>query len=328
MPHFWHNASKTQSDTILSSRICSQVRANPPLCTQSPTGIPVHRATTATEVARITHFLETTFGNPPHTPVFCPSLQPSDILLYVTDSSNVIVGTVRYTYCANMDNTKFHVIDCFCIAPKWRRHGIGTYLLTELHALTMSLGLTYSLFLKEGAPLYQETQPIYSSTYVYMRNSNRNSNRNPIHQNVLSISHDTACRLIEIYTQLYPNTLALVRNDTDTKHIHWRLWRDNNHHMILASFQDSFQIHPDTQTAIGWCSGWLESATQPPPKERDHAITEIMKSVPFDWIWADKAWIRNRFHETQWHDDGAFHWYAYQWKPVYPINGRSYIIHA
>ena len=324
MPHFWHNASITQSDTTLSSRICSQLRAKPPQPLPSPTGIPVHRATTSTEVAAITHFLEATFGNPPTTPTFSPSLQPSDILLYVTDASNTIVGTVRYTYCAHMDTTKFNVIDCFCIAPAWRRHGVGTYLLTELHALTMSLGLQYSLFLKECAPLYQDTQPIYSSTYVYMRNRNRN----PTHPNVLSISHDTACRLIEIYTQLYPNTLTLVRNDTDTKQIHWRLWRNNNHHMILASFQDSFQIHPETQTAIGWCSGWLESATEPAPDVRGRAITEIMESVPYDWIWADKAWIRNRPSDTQWHDDGAFHWYAYQWKPVHSINGRSYIIQA
>ena len=323
MPHFWHNASITQSDTTLSPRICSQLRAKPPQPLPSPTGIPVHRATTTTEVAAITHFLEATFGNPPTTPTFSPSLQPSDILLYVTDVSNTIVGTVRYTYCAHMDNTKFHVIDCFCIAPKWRRHGVGTYLLTELHALTMSLGLQYSLFLKEGPTLYQETQPIYSSTYVYMRNCNSN----PTYPNVLSISHDTACRLIEIYTQLYPNTLTLVRNDTATKHVHWRLWRDNSHHMILASFQDSFQIHPTTQTAIGWCSGWLESATEPAPDVRDRAITEIMESVPYDWIWADKAWIRN-MSNSPWCQDGAFHWYAYQWKPVHSINGRSYIIHA
>jgi len=324
MPHFWHNVSITQSDTILSPRICSQVRANPPQAIPSPTGIPVQRATSATEVVAIKHFLETTFGNPPTTPTFSPSLQPSDILLYVTDASNTIVGTVRYTYCAHMDNSPFHVIDCFCIAPSWRRHGVGTYLLTELHTLTMSMGLQYSLFLKEGPLLYQETEPIYSSTYVYMRNSNRNT----IHPNVLSISHDTACRLIEIYTQLYPNTLTLVRNNTDTKQIHWRLWRDNNHRMILASFQDSFQIHPETQSAIGWCSGWLESATEPPPGDRDSLITALMESVPFDWIWADKAWIRNRSRNTQWHDDGAFHWYAYQWKTVHPINGRSYIIQA
>jgi hypothetical protein len=222
-----------------------------------------------------------------------------------------------------MDTTKFNVIDCFCIAPAWRRNGVGTYLLTELHALTMSLGLTYSLFLKEGAQLHQDTQPIYSSTYVYMQNSQQNTTNS-----VQSISHDTACRLIEIYKTLYPHTLALVRQESEQKQIHWRLWRDQNHHMILASFQDSFQIHPETQTAIGWCSGWLESATEPPPKERDEIILALMSTVPFDWIWADKAWIRNRFRETQWHDDGAFHWYAYQWKPVYPINGRSYIIHA
>jgi hypothetical protein len=141
-----------------------------------------------------------------------------------------------------------------------------------------------------------------------------------------------AIRLVSIYTSVYPNTLTLVRQthtQTQTKQIHWRLWRGPDHHMILASFQGSYQIHPDTHTSIGWCTGWLESATQPNSNERDAIILAMMETVPFDWIWADKAWIRpgTRMKHV-WHDDGAFHWYAYQWRPIHEVSGSSYIIQA
>jgi hypothetical protein len=111
-----------------------------------------------------------------------------------------------------------------------------------------------------------------------------------------------------------------------TKKIEWRIWRNpSTSSFILASFQDSYQIHPKTGTAIGWCSGWLESRAEISPILRESAILEIMRSVPYDWIWADRQWIRP-LSGSSWQNDGAFHWYSYQWKPVHYPDGRSYIL--
>lgn len=323
--HFWESICDI-SNIQIGPNIISQIRTtDPKRWNTSPTDSPVRLATTHANALAVKEFLQTYFGNPPHSPILSPDIHITDIsqsiLLYVTNK-NCIVGTIRYSYSGRIDTHPIYGIDCFCIHPHWRKRGIGSYLLSELHAITMAHGMKYSLFLKESAPVIALQRPIYSSSYVYVKNKLSKSH---VHTHTVhTISAVTAHRLVDIYKSIYPNTFTLLHDGN--KQIHWRLWRDHQtSSCILASFQDSYQIHPETHTPIGWCSGWLETRSEIDPILRAQVILEMMSTVPYEWIWADRQWIRPR-KDSIWQSDGAFHWYTYQWKPVSCPDGRSYIL--
>lgn len=321
--HFWESICDS-SNMQIGPNIISQIRTTDPQRSRiSPTGSPVRQVLTHTEAVAVQEFLRRHFGNPPHSPILLPDIDITDpsqsILLYVHDT-NGIVGTLRYSYSGNIDSHPIYGIDCFCIHPLWRKRGVGSYLLSELHTITMARGMKYSLFLKESAPVIALQRPIYSSSYVYLQNNSICI----MSHTIISLSSSIAHRLVNIYKSIYPSTFTLLHKGD--KKIHWRFWRNPvTSNFILASFQDSYQIHPETGTSIGWCSGWLESYSEISPILRSNVILEMMATIPYEWIWADKQWIRP-LHESPWKHDGVFHWYTYQWKPVHCPDGKSYIL--
>jgi GNAT superfamily N-acetyltransferase len=315
---FW--SSLISNSSPLCKNANSQIRDS--LCSnpKSPTGLAAKVVKSAEDAARVQKFLEIHFGDPPKSPILRANLSPTDIILFVSDQSDQIVGTVRYTYAGLFEDVPIHVVDCFCIISEWRKRGLGSYLLTTLHNETMRRGLHYSVFLKESAPIYALKQPIYSSSYVFCYSPQINE----IRANILTLRHDQALILIQNYKEIHPDTFVICPISPN-KQTYWRLWRQD-HHSILASFHNSYQIHPNTHTSIGWCTGWLESTAKASDKIRDMAIQDMISTLPFEWIWADKAWIQP-INAVNWKADGPFHWYTYQWQPTICPNG-SYIFHV
>ena len=290
-------------------------------------------ASLAADRRAIADFLANNFGSPPHSPRLRARFSPEDLILYSKSQQDpaIINGCIRLSYAGHFETVPIFVVDCFCIASSWRKKGLGTHLLAALQREAMKRGMGHTVFLKEAAPVFALRRPLYSSYYVFCRNPHTQS-LDEQNDEIRSLSHQEALSLIKIYKEMYPDTFILcAQTVSKNREIVWRLWK-RGPLFILVSFQDSFQIHPQTNSTIGWATGWLESPLLAIPSredERQYIISKIISSLPYDWIWADKAWIKPTEwpSSAHWQYDGPFHWYSYQWQPIIRPNG-SYIFHV
>jgi GNAT superfamily N-acetyltransferase len=133
---------------------------------ESPTGVEGYIIDrTSKKIKEVRYFLIKYFGKPPQTPVLdIPEdklLDERDYILVVRDIDNNIVGCIRYHYLGLFvtgNNQEIYCEDCFCIHPKWRKKGVGDYLLTKLHLFVNKKNIPYSMFLKEGIMTDHENQ--------------------------------------------------------------------------------------------------------------------------------------------------------------------------
>jgi hypothetical protein len=284
---------------------------------QSPTGknaIFINNSNTY-RLNNIQLFIKTYFGSPSNTPILDipidKLLSEKDHILYVTDIDNNIVGCIRYHYIGNFisdRNQDIYCEDCFCIHPKWRKKGVGEYLLTTLHNYVNKKNIPYSIFLKEGSPLNIFNLPFYSSIYVY---------KNPIKPintvNIINLSIEDAYKLVEIFRELNPDTFIILNKYS--KNQIWKMYKKNNY-FVLVCFQDTYQIIEDKnkkqKQKIGWITAWIESPniTDSISEDASNALVDSMYSN-YDYIWINKEWITK--NQTNWNIDGPFHWYLYQW---------------
>lgn len=311
---FW-NSILQYNKQPLTQHSYSKRRVYSPSCTQSPTGNNYVIATSQEERKRIQDFLRKTFGNPPHTPILFPTFSSDDILLYVKDQENTLVGCIRYSYAGHFEEQEIYKIDCFCIEPSWRKRGIGSYLLTSLHSETMKRNHIYSIFLKEGAPVFSLQQPFYSSSYVFKKIVYP---YNPMYS-IYTPTLEEVYRIINTYKTVYPDTFVLISRDPI---IQWRFFKRGNY-ILLVCCQESYQFHPEDRNKIGWITGWLESCPLTWPPDRQKILDTLVHSFFYTWLWADKRWIQ----DPSWKEDGTFHWYSYQWEPTLVPNG-SYILNV
>ena len=291
----------------------------------SPTNHPYEIQTAATplsERTEIRNYLQTYFGTPPHKPILDHPeeelIGKRDDLLMVREDSGEIAGTLRYRYAGEFvtsNREPIYVVDCFCIHPRWRKTGVGDYLLTQLHRRSNQRGRPYALFLKEGAPLSIWLPPLYTGTYVY-RELYRIKSPLKTPAEIFSLYNSQAYRIMDHYRVLQPN-LFVIRNPQSMNQI-WKLYR-RGVHSVLCGIQDSYQRMGHKK--MGWITAWIES-----PAITDDIREEASRMLSdscyprFDMIWMDKQWMGN---STIWTVDGQFHWYAYQWTTNVPIQ-RSY----
>jgi GNAT superfamily N-acetyltransferase len=329
---FW-SSILSYTENPLCTNASSQLR---PLPEEKPPPlgcVPAAVATTNEDRRAVADFLAQNFGSPPHSPRLRARFSPEDLILVCKDIKDPlkINGCIRLSYAGHFETIPIFVVDCFCIAPTWRKTGLGTHLLMALQREAMPRKMGLTVFLKESAPVMALRHPIYSSFYVFCRNPHTSSHIEET-EDVRSLTHEEALRLVAIYKEIYPDTFILCANHVSkNREILWRLWK-RGPLFILASFQDSFQIHPQTNSTIGWATGWLESpllATSSQQDIRQLYISKIISSLPYDWIWADRAWIKptDSPSSSHWQQDGPFHWYTYQWQPLIRPNG-SYIFHV
>jgi hypothetical protein len=329
---FW-SSILSYTESPLCKNASSQLRPLDEEKPPPPGCVPAVIATEPADRRAVADFLAQNFGSPPHSPRLRASFSPEDLILFSRDTNNAfkINGCIRLSYGGHFETVPIYVVDCFCIASSWRKMGLGTHLLIALQREAMKRDMGLTVFLKESMPILAVRRPLYSSYYVFCQNPHTPSYLEDIEE-IRSLTHTEALRLIAIYKEMYPDTFILCANRVSkNRGILWRLWKKGSL-FILASFQDSFQIHPQTNSTIGWATGWLESPLLATPSQEDlrqHYISKIISSLPYDWIWADKAWIKstNSPSSAHWQHDGPFHWYTYQWQPHIRPNG-SYIFHV
>ncbi len=288
----------------------------------SPTGIKcelINIKNNKIELKNIKIFLKKYFGEPPNKPIFDISiinlLNNKDIIFYVKDKLNNIVGCIRYHYIGLLmnDNKEIYCVDCFCIHPEWRGKGVGDYLLTFLHIYANKNKIPNAIFLKEGNQLGIIHIPYYSGIYVYKIVNNI------ISKYVNNISIKNAYKIIDIYKKIKPNTFIIINKET--KNQIWKLYKKEIF-MVLVCFQDTHQYTNDNKK-MGWITCWIESPNMT-DEMRGIISEEIVDSVYgiFDYIWMNKEWIGNSIN---WTTDGEFHWYLYQWRTNYRID-KSYCL--
>ena len=271
----------------------------------------------------ISVFLKGNFGNPPRTPILnIPSeklLNKRDTIIIVLDIDKNIIGCVRYHYLGIFANDlapHIYCVDCFCVNKRWRRRGVGDYLLTTLHRFVNRFNIPYSLFLKEGPKVSTIVSPLYTSKYVFRK-------LEPVEKsmNVQPLTINQAYALMDIMAELNPT--IIIRN-TDQKNQNWKLYK-NGTYKVLACFQDTYQEFKENEkmNKMCWGTAWFESPNMT-DDYREEASKELSAVMfpEFDYVWMDKSWVGS---ETEWKDDGPFHWYSYQWTSGVNIK-RNYCI--
>lgn len=274
---------------------------------------------------KIRDFLATYFGTPPTSPLLdIPEdilLGPHDELFYVIDDGRIL-GCVRYHRMGYFHAQPMYLVDCFCIHPEFRKKGLADVLLTTLHRFANEHGIPYALFLREGPPLPIWSMPLYTGWYVY-----RHVECHPPHPCLQHLAPSEAHRLLKLWEDVNPDTLIV--HPASTRNQHWRLYRrTSSYESVLACVQDTYQwkIEEDgQQRKMGWITAWLES---PNVTEacRSQAIQAIAGSMQgqFDIIWANRDWTGG---STDWMEDGAFSWYAYQWATNQHLKRGYCLIH-
>jgi hypothetical protein len=276
-------------------------------------------------INHVREFIRETFGSPPTKPILdIPEehiLGGRDIIIAATDVDRNIIGCIRYHYMGIFipQNKDIFCVDCFCIKKEWRKKGVGDYLLTVLHRYVNDNNIPYCMFLKEGSVLPIMHAYHYSSKYVY-----RELGPTIRSSNIEHISVAAAYKLMDIMTELHPNTF-IIRN-YESQNQRWFLYK-NGHYKVLVCFQDTFQkvLENGKYKRICWVTGWFESSniTDKCREEASKQLTDIMYPE-FDYVWMDRVWIGNA--ALIWKDDGPFSWYLYQWATNINIKGNYCIL--
>lgn len=288
------------------SRFRSEIVIRDPI--PSPTGREAQKAEMES-IPEIRSFLKKHFGDPPRTPILELVIDPMDHVLFVRDETSQIAGTIRYHFIGNLITSRsepIYVVDAFCVHPKWRKSGVGDYLLTELNQYVNANEIPYSIFLKEGKPLSILRVPLYTGWYRYREIvEHRDSNK------IMDLTIQQAYRIMDIYRTTQPN-LLIIRNEKTTNQI-WKLFRSDQS-SILIGIQDTYQRID--QKRMGWITTWIESPLID-DQIREEAVNAVADSSTFDFLWSNERWIGN---SERWKRDGAFHWYTYQWSTAVPID--------
>jgi GNAT superfamily N-acetyltransferase len=228
----------------------------------------------------------------------------------VRDQTEQIAGTIRYHFIGYYHNKPIYAVDAFCIHPRWRKKGVGDYLLTELNRYVNERQIPYAVFLKEGAPLSILHQPMYTGWYRYRELTDHRSNNK-----LTDLSVQEAFRIMDIYRTFQPN-LFVIRNERSI----WKWYRSYGS-SILIGIQDTHQRVGSKK--LGWITAWIESPLIT-DKLRGEAVDAVADSLypTFDFLWSNERWIGD---SMRWKRDGAFHFYTYQWSSDVPI-GESYVM--
>jgi hypothetical protein len=294
---------------------------------ESPTGVEsiiVRLEQNDKYVNEVCNFLRNNFGTPPKTPILDipvdQLLGTKDHIIIVRDVDRNIIGCIRYHYLGifiTNKNEEIYCVDCFCVNKKWRRKGVGDYLLTQLHIYVNKNNIPYSLFLKEGRNLSIIHNPIYTGLYVY-----RQLVKTIESANIKSLTIKQAYSLMDLFRELKCG-MFIIRNIHSTNQM-WKLYKKDTY-KVLACFQDAYQQFEEDgkMKKIAWATAWIES-----PNMTDNIREEASKVLSdtmypeFDYIWMNKECIGT---SPIWKIDGPFHWYSYQWTTCINIK-KSYCI--
>jgi hypothetical protein len=266
------------------------------------------------EAEDLTRFLYTYFGNPPHKPRLSMKkeqcIPETDLGILIRDSKKEIIGCIRYhligRFMTDASTPEIYSVDCFCIHPRWRKKGMGDFLLQELHLYANEVGKYYATFLKEGPSISFFHRPIYTSEYAYRYTPADGSSSPFVHR----LTTAQVQKAIQMYQKMYPSTW-IVWNPASTEQV-WYLYQRNSCY-VWACIQPAHQemITSQGTLTMGWMTAWLESGELADSFRAEACLAMTHRAHHgYDAIWVDHTWTGKG---EEWRKDGAFHFYTYQW---------------
>ena len=198
--------------------------------------------------------------------------------------------------------------DWLCVAKDHRKTGLTSRILQVGYSYLRSKGVHTCLYLKEGAPMRIPMPPLYSSTYLYRRTDHLKASLSPC--KAAPIRPGKAARLMNLIRQVRPTTFILHSEDLPNQT--WRFWKKGLS-WILMGFQDAYQTYQGG--TVGTLSAFFSAGPS-----LVGVWEALVDSAPFDWIWADQAFVKG--HRSLWSSDGPFHWYTYQWSTCIALSDQ------
>jgi len=174
------------------------------------------------------------------------------------------------------------VVDFFCVAPRWRKKRLASYMLQEILRYTMEEKRYIHYFLKEGYPLFV-LPPLYTSRYLY-----RLKNESYHH----SIKPSIIFGNIHSDSQIYTYTEGIYE--------------------IKVCVVDHFH----RSVPEGWKIGelfWIQWNETPPLEIQKRAVETVVDFCDYSLVLMDSRTP----HDTcyKWKRDSAYSWYIFNYHP-------------
>jgi len=278
--------------------------------TPSPFSI---RLASASDVPMVYEHLRTHYGDPPRTAPYSPQHRAS--ILFLAFDGDRLMGCIRYRYVDHAENEEgrkpIHLVDCFCVHPEARGRGCATALLMALRDYATPRGMPCALFLKEGAPLAHP--PMASGRYWYRGGLKGFGATESLMRCPTSLAH----RLVAAYQSVKPSLILLAQNAPQQ----WWLYRSPTV-SVLACIQDTEQRLLNGER-MAWFTAWIPWIRS--ANEEDMARNAIADALAPEYgaVWFPSL---SEWTDPTWKEDGAFHWYTYQWSAAHKIDQHAYVM--
>ena len=203
----------------------------------------------------------------------------------------------------------------FCISPKWRKTGLGSYLLLKIWDVLKVLNEDSVLFLKEGGTISSAGPTLHTGMWIYsLFNYNDCIDYTNTIRDVMIIPLSLQESYIKTFSE-YSN-ISLYNSykedyKSDTIVLYYKGFRGE----ILAAFTNAWQ-----QTGghnIWYMTGWLSRGEllDSESYQASEKFGCILSSLTASNIavWLDSKVLPFWKQTDRWKKDGPFHWYAFQW---------------
>ena len=214
-------------------------------------------------------------------------------------------------------NITIRLIREFCISPKWRKKGLGSYLLLKIWDVLKVLNEDSVLFLKEGRPITSAGPTLHTGMWIYslFKYSETMEQLKTI-RNVFVVPWIVQESYIKKFSEysnisLY-NSYSSEGKNSDTIVLNYKGFRGE----ILAAFTNAWQQIEGNN--IWYMTGWLSKgelldAERYQAAENFGSILSSLAATDVA-VWLDsKVLAVNSQLTAKWKKDGPFHWYAFQW---------------
>jgi hypothetical protein len=325
MEHFWEKANlpsmwEYMKSLVYPKRDPRRLEQTRRYSTKSPTGIEFIKAK-PDHAAQLAHFLQKNYKTGTTKSPICTitsesiikQLSDGAIYLIVYDKDKQIAGCIGASRLGTIQpgNIPLRLIREFCIAPLWRKTGLGSYLLLSIWNTLKVTSEDSVLFLKEGAPLSSAGPTLHTGIwgYKYFKHA--------LQPPIISCKEISATQDQEEYIKTFAeysnislyNSITPAKSDSkDTIVLYYKGFKGE----ILAAFTNAYQRIDKYD--IWYMTGWFTKGGLLDIEYLDAAQTfgnYIVSRTGSDIaIWLDYNVLPKN---DEWLKDGPFHWYAFQW---------------
>lgn len=244
------------------------------------------------------------------------------IVIEARDTDKTLIGIVlsksiqilvSSSFLANpMQNTG--LVDLFCIAPKWRRNGIGTAMLFTLHTVTAQQGRLAHIFSSETATLFHKIPTFIRDTYYFrekVQQQHQQQQAQVYESDTLDINFETNIiitnPLLKQILKHTPNMSLIGYNPGERTNITHYTFDDGeydtpSHILIKPTYEVYHGKHVGEVIAF-----WSESNSS------DQFDTLLDAIDAFDLFLVPSAFPRTQ--GIPWKKGSAFGYYAFQFHP-------------